>query len=78
MLAEEKEDLAKVLSVFSLVLAINKNIIKVDDDKLIQKVMEDIVHQSHESGRRVSQTKGKNQKLVVSEVIYESRLEGVL
>ena len=78
MLAEESENLAKMALVVSESLAVYKDVVQIDDDELVQKVMEHIVHQSHESGQRVSKAERKNKKLIVSELSAKSSLGHVL
>lgn len=39
------------------IMAINKDVIKVDDDKLSNEVLEDLVHNMHEGAGSVRETK---------------------
>jgi hypothetical protein len=62
---KELEYLAEVLSMLLQVLAIDKNVIEEDEDKLPEVLGEDVIHQMLECRWSVTQPEGHHQVFVV-------------
>ncbi|GBG78691.1 hypothetical protein CBR_g27917 [Chara braunii] len=73
----DREDLAKVLKVGLEGGAIDKDIIKVDDDTDFEEVAEDVIHGGLECGGGIGESKGHHEELVVLEARMECGLVGV-
>src|SRR6185295_7679132 len=59
------------------ILAVNQDVIKIDNDELVKQIVEDIVHQRHKSRRSVSQAERENSKFKMSKMRAKSRLVNV-
>ena len=54
------EYLVQVLEMLMLVLTVDKDVIEVDNDKLVKQGLEDTVHERHEGCWRVGETESQN------------------
>ena len=68
---ESLEDLFYVHKVILLGLGINQYIIQENDNGLVEEGLKDSLHEAHEGGRGVCETKGHNGKLITSITGFE-------
>ena len=59
--SESTENFADMLPVLLRIIGVDEDIVQVDDNRLIEQVLEDVVHETLESSRCVSKTFGDNQ-----------------
>ena len=53
VLSEASEHFANVSFVVFQVIGVNEDVVEVDDDRDVEKVLEDVVHEALKSGRRI-------------------------
>ena len=64
VLSKSCQNQPKMLSMLFVGFGINEDVIDVDDDKLVEIIHEDGVHEPHESSRGISETKGHDGILI--------------
>ena len=55
-----------VLEVFWFIAAVDEDVVEVHQDALVEEGSQDLVHQPHEGGRRVSQSERQHPELIVA------------
>jgi hypothetical protein len=66
VLREETENLIHMGNMVCPGFTIDENIIKENEDKMMEKRMENMVHETLESGGRITQAKGHDQEFIVT------------
>ena len=78
MFLEDLEDLANVLGVFFVILAVNQDVINVNDYTNVEEGSEDILNESLECGWGIGESKGHDLILIMAILGMESCLLNVI
>ena len=54
MLSEASEHFVNMSFVVFQVIGVNEDVVEVDDDRDVEKILEDVVHEALKGGRRIS------------------------
>ncbi len=72
------QHLPQMLFVLFIISGVNQNVVNKDHDEMIQKGLEDMVHQVHKYHRGICKPKRHNYKLIISISCPEHHLMHIL